>query len=132
MWPAPYDSGPVREVRLVVPPGALDRDVAFSLAPIAIEDPAAPVVVAFDLRPDGTTLSRPARLEFEYDPVAMDAFGAADQAFLEVVTREAGQSGWRSLPRVSSSTGTLAVVLHHLSPYGLVVPKIYPKKGCAQ
>src|SRR5262245_4978001 len=102
--------------RLVVPAGAVNADVPFTLQQV---DPPGPGAVGpvFEIGPAGTMFKTPATLTFRY---RQSDIGNADPFSLRVATYVRG--AWQPQPStVATGSSTVSAQITHLSPWALVV-----------
>jgi hypothetical protein len=104
------------DVELVVPPGALDRDVTFWIIPVA-NAPAGHLGTAVDIGPDGTRFALPVRLGLRYDDQTLGGLGPAE---LTLATVAGGR--WDRAPAVILDERSRQIVglVSHLSIWALV------------
>jgi hypothetical protein len=109
-------STPDGVLTIVVPPGAVDHDVRFSVGPTPAPLPGA-VGPAFEIGPGGTQFRAPATVSIRY---AADELVDASSTDLLVATVDAG--AWEALAASASdpATMTLSGATAHLSPFAVV------------
>ncbi len=109
-------STPDGVLTLVVPAGAVDHDVRFSVGPVPAPLPGA-VGSAFEIGPGGTQFRTPATVTIRYAAGALVDASAAD---LLVATVTAGD--WEALASaaIDAAAMTASGVTAHLSPFAVV------------
>ena len=111
---------PDMTVELVVPPGALDRDVMLWVIPVA-NAPAGHLGMAVDLGPDGTRFAVPVRLGLRYDERLLDGLSPT-----EIAIATAQGNRWDRTPALllDQQAGQVHALISHLSIWALVpVPR---------
>lgn len=108
-------STPDGTVTVRIPPGALDRDVEFSIEPIADPVPGH-IGAAFEIGPTGTTFLAPVTIAMRYRDTDLE--GLAPEV-LAVSTIVDGRWQDVSVPALDLASRTIAGVTYHLSPYAL-------------
>src|SRR5579883_1180886 len=103
-------------VTLDVPAGALDDDVAISIAP-ASGAPAGTIGAAYDLGPDGTTFMTPASLTIRF---SLADLGSAPADQLEIATAVSGV--WEPSPGsiIDAAARAVSVTTTHLSRWAII------------
>jgi hypothetical protein len=103
-------------VKLLVPAGAVNADVAFTIQQVDAPGPGA-VGQVFEIGPSGTTFKIPATLIIRYRDADV---GANDPTSLRIATFSRG--AWQPVPSTVSTEGaTVAAQITHLSPWALVI-----------
>lgn len=102
-------------VSLDIPAGALDTDVALTIA--NVEPPPNDALLAIDLGPNGTQFNSPVTITISYAELGIDS---SMLERLELARLTAGT--WESLPdsALNSAAQTVSATTEHFSTYGLV------------
>ncbi|MFO0600272.1 MAG: hypothetical protein U0228_33490 [Myxococcaceae bacterium] len=103
------------KIELVVPPGAVSADVAFTATPIGVKAPGGKV--AYRLGPDGTTFSKPATVKF----TLTDADLAGSEAAALRIAFQDTDGSWKAFNSATIDGKTISVQTTHLSDWSALL-----------